>query len=219
MGRRSLKLQPERADYLPPSGSRRRPLTAVIIGGKPEYGNVRKLPDLLWEQFGIAVVCHENGKGKRDESKPLYDLAIGLVDLASHGLLAWGKSAADQAVYVPSSWSDLSLALQGVGIEPFDGTTFVPPPEDEVPVVAEMVGTAPLPVPLPPRRPEPEPEEEPMAEQKKNSGLPDPVKKLIIQLKAKMSKENIERLELQLHDGELAVEFRRVVVQEGLEVL
>lgn len=225
MGRRCLKLQPERADYLPPPGSKRRPLTAVIVGGKPEYGNVRKLPDLLWKEFGIAVVAHENGKNRRDEVKPLYDLAIGLVDLAGHGILEWGKTAAEQTVYVPSSWSSLHMALLDVGVEPFDGETFLPPPEPEVQDLTDLKGTAPLPVPPPPADllPEPAEQEAPVAAaaEQKNSPtlLPSEVKKLIIQLKGAMSKNDIERLELQLHDGELAVEFRRVVVQEGIEVL
>jgi hypothetical protein len=217
VSRRTLKLNTRRADFLPPEGSNRRPLTAVIVGGKPQYGNIRKLPDRLWKEFGIAVVAHEVGPRQRDLLKPAYDVAVGLVDQASHGLLEWGRASAEKAVFVPSSWSSLSMALIAVGIEPFDGRKFVPPAEDKPVPVSEMKGTAPRPIPrATPEHQEPEPD---MAASENTSpeSISDHVKELILLLKTAMLEENFQRIDLQLDGDDLSVEFRRVVVQEGIE--
>lgn len=222
---RKLPLRPERLDWKPSDPEEtRRPINCVLAGGKVEYGNVRKLPNLLWKEFGVVVTKHIAGVSPAPETSPDFDLAIGLVDQSSHGLMEWAKSASEQVIYCPSTWSRIKLALQEVGIEPFPGRSFRPPPAPPPEVLPKLTPATfdgpSKPAPRqPPQTPPAEKEVLVTAEQKKEEGMPREVKDLLVKLKRAMSKANLEKLELVLHEDELSVEYRRVVVQNGLEVL
>ena len=196
MARKSMKLVDDRQNYVSANG--KCPPTAVIVGGRAGYTNVKKLPDLLWENYGIAVIDHIVDNPRFDR---MYDWAIFLVDLLDHGTFDSTKHMAAQSVYVPSSWSKLSLSLDELGAEHCSGPqTYMPIFSDTAPAVV----VEPTPEPL-------EPETEPMTDSPKTV-LPPEIRELLKELKEKMAASQVKSLDLELNDDTLTVHFQVVVV-------
>jgi len=209
MARKQLKLNTAREGWLcedeRPGDYPNRPLRAVLVGGNPSYGNVKKLPGLLWKEFGIVVVKHAHDAIDQGES---YDLAINLTDQGGHTQMKLARAAADANINVPATWSKMVLALADIGIERFPGEYFNPP-------VVRKPKPAPTHCPAPPPLSLVPQEEEEVAE---HIGLSKQVKDLVKQLKDEMEMSDIQRLELELDDnGELLVKYRKVVVVEDEE--
>ncbi len=152
---RTLDLAPDRARSRPgeeapaPADGLRRPIRAVLVGGRPEYGNVRKLPDLLWETFGIAVIEHfPVDRTSLDSSQAPFALAIVLNDLVSAQAAANVRDLTGsdgRIVRSDGTWSRLRLAVERAGIQPYSSqhlsealvaVTRTPPPPRQLPVAA-----------------------------------------------------------------------------------
>jgi len=139
-----------------------RPIVTVIVGGKKEYSNFRKLPDLLWRNYGIDVVEHWTQPKHAHNSSIKPDLAIVLYDLTSHEMGKLAKEKAVQTVNSPTTWSALQTHLLKNGFKEFwpsvdmkrtgDKDVLAPPPEPEPfnpPVVRREVVREPTPTPSP----------------------------------------------------------------------
>lgn len=198
MARDSIRLNTDRAEWHTPSGAR--PLRAILVGGVPSYKNVQRLPEKLWETYGIAVTRHVHDFPPPAFSEE-FDVAIILVDQASTALQAWGKTQSDLHVFGGTSWAKTQLAIANAGITPI-ATKF--------------------------EQPKPEPEQEPqvkdMSQKVEPSGIPKPIKDLIHKLKAEMIKNDFAFINLEIHEAEpgnpgLSVDYKRIVVQSGLEIL
>ncbi len=207
MGRRQVELHPDRAGWRSPQdgpqrpeGVPSRPLTAVLVGGRAQYTNVSKLPALLWEHYGVAVVKHATA-AKHLAVDDQFDVAVCLVDQTSHELMAEASKLATYKVRTASSWSRVASALDALGVRPFAGTNF------EMPAPA-------------PQQEQPRATKEAEMPQPKRVGLSTETKDLLKTLKDHMVLEDLRFLALELSDnGSLAVEYRKIIVTQGEETL
>lgn len=161
-----LNFDASRASYVirdgapPPEDGRSRPVRVRIVGGKPEYGNVAKLPRELWEKFSLAVVDYVPPESHPDTFR--VDLAIVLTDLSGTKTKETAKRYADQVIYASASWATISLALKDIGYKPYPQANMTRPPKKKK--EPEIIGFVPQPALNPKLEPEPEPESEPRPE-------------------------------------------------------
>ena len=206
MARKSLSIDPSRAEWRC-IGTRTdsypsRALTAILVGGHVTYGNVSKLPDLLWNTFGVAVTTH--AVAAKDVRGP-YDLCIALVDQTSHPLKDAAKSVSRARIDCPSTWSKMRVALEGIGLHPFDSGNFEEPTPAAPPTL-------------------PKPRRTPMASRTKapprtkKPPLSEELQTLLSELKAQLIADNIEHMEIEVShsDGTMTVHSRRIVVVEDI---
>lgn len=177
--------------------------SCVLIGGKAEYGNMRKLPGLLWKHYGIVVVDHLQGNALPARGEVLYDIAIVLVDLVSHGLAQWARTVSDITVYAPTAWSHIQIGLDEVGLErlPSD-CVFLPPEGMDCEDTEEVEIT----------------EEEEIMVMQPSTSLED-IKELLMQLKAEMDTIGIHKIVLELDSDDLIIEYAKQVIVKDVEIL
>ena len=88
-----------------------RPLRALLVCGDKPYGNVKRLPIRLRDEYGIDC-----------DPREIPHLVIGLCDITGHGALRKAKEFADSLdaafLSVPSCWSKIVAALTLIGIRP-----------------------------------------------------------------------------------------------------
>lgn len=126
-GRQNLFLK--RGLKAPPGHPGGRPLRAWLIGGNPTYSNVAKLPELLWRDFGIAVVKHvrDLDQVQKPSKRTMPDLGIVLIDQASHGSSERSREFTRKPIFcASSSWVRLQEALLAAGIHALPGESFAP---------------------------------------------------------------------------------------------
>jgi hypothetical protein len=136
----SITTYEDRLDWKTKDGET--PLSAFLVGGLPNYNNVAKLPDLLWNECGIAVIQHISKRANGTMAEP--DLAIVLTDQCSHELSRWAEAKAGRAVRSASTWSRLSSTLQSLGLELRPGALYHKP-KASPPIVAKTVSAPPKP--------------------------------------------------------------------------
>lgn len=117
----SLNLDLSRLEWRGPGGES--PISAQLVGGRPDYGSVARLPDKLWHELGIVVVDLVNHP---TEFKARTDLAIVLADLGGSRVAEAAREWADTVVVGSSSWSKLALKLNRVQSS-LKGEHFAPP--------------------------------------------------------------------------------------------
>lgn len=122
MGNTSLKLHPERTNWR--ASGDPGPVRAYLVGGSPNYTNVNKLPELLWQEFGVVVVRHIQDDAQLTDP---VDLAIILNDMCDRNLARRAKDNADCVVSERASWSRLSKAMDRAGFKRLSGPTFFRP--------------------------------------------------------------------------------------------
>jgi len=212
VARKTLNLDTSRAEWTclgqRPGSYPSRPLKAILAGGNAVYGNVKKLPDLLWRLYGIAVITHAASIG--DVAGP-YDLCIGLVDQTSHPLIAAARDASDANINCPSTWSKIQLALTDIGIEPFYSENFEAPIVETptFPTTARRSNVVHRTKNMTSRPKSP-------AKQKKPA-LSETLQQLLAELKPQLVADDIEHMEIEVSsDGTMTVHSRRIVVVEDI---
>lgn len=236
-----LKLFTRQAGYVPHDPAGRAPIRCVLVGGRPEYGNVARLPEKLWEEWGIAVIAHLPPSVKSAPQAAAFDadIAIVLVDMVSHMLSEWSKSLdVEHNVYVPAGWSKVAEALKKCGVTPVPGNAYSKPKKEPVPstptwkdallrapTVSEPAQAAPTRAPapeVPMAKPQIQPPEGQQAPGNDPVTIdsPPPLSEVLAELKRAMQEEGVQKITATLmRDGTLTVELRKVVVTtESLEV-
>lgn len=112
------------------------------IAGNPgaAYGNVAKLPGLLWQQFGLDLVDHW-ATATEAATAPNVDVVIILTDLGGGPIMsARTRRPSEVRVSSRATWSRVREALIAANQPTMDGRMYQPPPKRRAapdPVLAE----------------------------------------------------------------------------------
>jgi hypothetical protein len=146
MSRKYLTLRPERADFVcdpahPPTDGLPRPARAILVGGAAEYGNVKKLPNLLWNEYGIAIVAHVTTSSDLRNCPRKAHFVLVLTDQTGHTIAGEVKGALEpggKIVYAPSAWAHIAKGLADNHINPYPCRYLTPPAPVRHPVASKL---------------------------------------------------------------------------------